>query len=344
MRALKQLKYVIMLVGLSLLFGGIYNVFEKKRFLDEADSAEGSVISVESYFLRGTGTKSSLKYRPVIRFTAKDGRSTEFAGTSTGDSSVYRTGDTVRVWYNPADPRDAKIGGWDALWSGPATAIVIGGLILLAFAVLYAFKEYEAGVGVYLRFFGVPVRTTFVAAKPNPLTYINDVHPFNIVSQWRNPRTGKMHEFTSPDVWSDLSQYVPDGEITVYIKPDEPDTYRMDTSFLSAKAPPALKDPFATGSDANGADGWETPLRTAVRGNWVYLMGAPLFGPYVFLLKPMYRFPIALDAVLFFATLGLAILPVIRRKAPPMFWFLAVGIWTAGIVVGAALTLFVGQQ
>lgn len=340
MRALKLLKYVIMFVGLGLLVGGINDVLETRAFIGKAESAEGTVIRVEP-FRHQSDKPSTKRYLPVIRFSARDDRGTDFPGSPTTISWAYQVGEKVPVWYNPANPRDAIQGGFLALWFNPSIVIAIGGLISLIYAVIYTFKAYETGLAIYLRLFGEPVRTTFVSVSPNPLVFTNDVHPFNIVSTWRNPLTGTTHEFTSPDLWFDLEGYVPAGEITVYIKPEDPGTYYMDRSFLSAKKPPPMKDPFPTQTDTDEAGDSNIPLETAVRSNWPYLLGAPLFGPYVFVLTPVFQLPLALTPIIFLVSLGLAMLPVGMRRAPMSFFALALGLFAAGIALCAALTQFI---
>ena len=336
MRALKLLKYVIMFVGLGLLVGGINDVLESGAFIGKAESAEGTVIRVEP-FKYSSDKVSTTRYRPVIRFSARDGRSTEVPGSPTTVSWAYQVGEKVPVWYHPANPRDAIQGGFRALWLSPAIVIAIGGLISLIYAVVYAVKAYEKGLAIYLRRFGEPVRTTFVSARPNPLVFLNNVHPFNIVSKWRNPLTGRTHEFTSPDLWFDLEGYVPAGEITVYMMPDNPGTYCMDRSFLTAKKPPPMKDPFPTQTDTDEAGDWNISLGTAVRSHWPYLLGAPLFGPYVFVLTPVFQLPFGLTPFIFLVSLGLAMLPVGMRKAPMSFFALALGLFAAGIAICAVL-------
>ena len=83
--------------------------------------------------------------------------------------------------------------------------------------------------------------------------------------------------------------------------------------------------------------GLDTPLGVALRRDWVYLVGAPLFGPYVFLFAPRYDIPPPVTMILFFATLAPAFWPVINGRAPITFWVVAIVLWMAGGVVGIAL-------
>jgi hypothetical protein len=83
--------------------------------------------------------------------------------------------------------------------------------------------------------------------------------------------------------------------------------------------------------------GLETPLGVALRRNWIYLAGAPLFGPFQFLLAPRYGIPPSVSSLLFFAVLLPTLWPIVTGRAPLTFWIVAVALWMAGFVVGIML-------
>ena len=70
------------------------------------------------------------------------------------------------------------------------------------------------------------------------------------------------------------------------------------------------------------------------------LLGAPLFGPFEFVLAPIYGLPHSVSGIAFFATLLPAFWPIVMGRAPLTFWVVALGLWAAGCVAGISLAAF----
>ena len=60
-------------------------------------------------------------------------------------------------------------------------------------------------------------------------------HPYKIVSQWHDPGTDEVHVFESEPIWFDPRAYLPEM-VFVYVDPEDPKVYHMDTSFLPRRA------------------------------------------------------------------------------------------------------------
>lgn len=328
MRNLRIIKYAILIGALGLLGAGIYNVVEKQSFLASATETSGTVVAFETESGIRTGTHNTY---PIVRFVTSAGNTVQFRSQASLGVGVHRVGGKVPVWYNPANPARAIQGGFSVLWLWPCLVITAGGLVLIGWMV---FNFGESAMGVWLRLTGVRVQTRFVGTRQNQHSFINDVHAYNIVSRGTDPKTGKIHEFTSVDVWSDLSRYSYLGPITVHFKRDDPEIHYMDISFISDAKLPALKEPFAI-EDSTSGPAAGISLGDAVRDNWGYLVLAPLFGPYVFLLKPALDLPMLLTPIVFFFSLGIAFVPIVRGRASLSFWVLAIGLWMAGAGIAA---------
>jgi len=81
------------------------------------------------------------------------------------------------------------------------------------------------------------------------------------------------------------------------------------------------------GVPAAGKD--ETSLGRSLRRNWMFLVGAASFGPGMFFLDRLHGVPTTVYGILFFASLGPAIWPVISGRAPFEFWAVALALWMA---------------
>jgi len=102
------------------------------------ESARGAtVVRVET-----NESSDNIEYFPTVRFTTADGEyvqvtpavvreTTALGGLVTVDNSddgyetVYRVGDTVEVFYDPAQPSKVILNDFNKLWVGP---LVVGGL------------------------------------------------------------------------------------------------------------------------------------------------------------------------------------------------------------------------
>jgi hypothetical protein len=86
---------------------------------------------------------------------------------------------------------------------------------------------------------------------------------------------------------------------------------------------------------ATEGQGANPSLRHLVRRNWPYLLGAPIYGPYISFVSPDYGLPPLVDSLVLDFSLGLALVPVLRRKALPMFWFVSMVIWVMFLMLAA---------
>ena len=83
----------------------------------------GSVAEVRAY-----ENAEGTNYAPVVEFTASDGRTVKFEGTSTNPPPVR--GEVVPIIYSRSDPQDARIDRFIDRWAFPCGFSAIG--ILMA--------------------------------------------------------------------------------------------------------------------------------------------------------------------------------------------------------------------
>ena len=89
------------LVGLCFIVTGLYAYHHMGRFLDVARETSGVVVEVSYESVNKNG-----RMHPLVRFTAADGR--EVVARSDEHHNV-RPGDTVRVIYDPNEPKQMEI-------------------------------------------------------------------------------------------------------------------------------------------------------------------------------------------------------------------------------------------
>lgn len=220
-------KYVFSLVGLGMLVAAFFWYSSSATFLEKAITTEGTVID-----LVVNRSSDSRTYSPVIEFLDQKGKSIEFESRTGSNPPDYSRGERVEVLYVPAEPRQAKINGFFSLWGGVLIVGGLGTIFFLVGAALVVVPIVKGRKDEYLKNNGHPVKTQFQRIELNESYSVNGRHPFQLVTQWQNPSTSKVHVFKSNNLWFDPTEYVSQGRITVFIEQDDPETYYMDTSFL----------------------------------------------------------------------------------------------------------------
>jgi hypothetical protein len=215
-------------VGTVLLVGAAVAAAFTARFIVNAERTEGTVIDLS----RSEDSEGSVTYNPVVEFTV-DGRSIQFTSSS-GSSSPPSVGDRVEVLYDPDDPSDARLSGFLDLWFFPlvagALALVCGvvGLVFLLRTRRPSKEDVE-----WLRRHGRHVE----GASPR-VVYCTDIDivgrsPYRLDVDVHDRSTNKVRVLQSQHIWFDPEPYLTDRKtIDVYLDPEDPDRYVVDTSFL----------------------------------------------------------------------------------------------------------------
>lgn len=227
MKTLFWLRSIFLAIGLGLLAGAAFWAVKTRSFVAQAEVAPGTVVA-----LNRTTSGDSNAYYPVVDFVTPQGRRVEIHSSYGSSPPAYSVGEKVEVLYLPDRPEEAKIRGILSLWGG---AIILGGVGLVFAAVgggMTLFPFLRARRNAELRQSGLPTPTAFQSVRLNSRLRVNGRHPYQIVTQWLNPETGKLHVFHSENLWFDPSELVARREITVYLDRNDPKRYWMDVSFL----------------------------------------------------------------------------------------------------------------
>lgn len=224
---MKIVKYVFLIVGLAMLSGAIYLYQSKRAFLDRAVTVQGTVTE-----LLPSRSDNSTTYKPVVAYTTKDGKQIEFTSSVSSNPPSYHEGETVEIFYDPADPYDAEINGFVSLWLAPLILGILGTVFsLIGFSIIFFAKRKQKKIED-LKFNGKSIVTKFDHVELNSNYKVNGRSPFLIYSQWLNTTTNELHLFKSDDIWFDPTDFILSEDIKVLIDPSNPKKYYMDISFL----------------------------------------------------------------------------------------------------------------
>ncbi len=239
---LKYLGGLFALIGVGLLAGAFWSYVSTRRFVAGAATATGTVTELVRREGREPG--DSPTFAPTVRFQTARGQAVEFVGTPISNPPAYTVGDDIRVLYDPSRPDQASIDGFFSLWG---VALILGGIGAVFTAVgglvLFLYVRIRRNEAAHsrqleeleeLRQSGRKVDAKFREVRPG------FVDEYRIVAQWHDPGAGKVYVFESDPIGFDPSEFI-SGTIPVYIDPDDPRRYLVDTSFLPS--PGNVPDP-----------------------------------------------------------------------------------------------------
>jgi Protein of unknown function (DUF3592) len=231
MRTYNLLKYIFALLGAALLLGAFFSYQNTSNFIEEAVEIQGTVTDL-SY----SRSDDSISYYPVVEFQTANGRSVEFQSSSGSNPAPYDIGESVSVLYRVGEPISARLNGFFSLWGLPLILAIMGGVFFLIGALMILVPLIRQGRGVKLRESGQLVVARVQSVEKNKGLVMNGQSPFRIVTQWQDPATATLHVFRSENLWFDPTDHIPGESINVYIRPDNPKRYWVDTSFLPKMA------------------------------------------------------------------------------------------------------------
>jgi hypothetical protein len=141
MKSTHLVKLVFGLVGVLMCVGAWLLYQNATAFIASASRAQGEVIALQ--YVDSSRRNSSGTWRPLVRFKAPSGEIIEFAPSSSSNPPAYSKGEVVGVFFDPADPKDARLDGFFSLWGGASIAGGLG-IVFLAFAVAMHFLLADA--------------------------------------------------------------------------------------------------------------------------------------------------------------------------------------------------------
>jgi hypothetical protein len=226
--------YLFGVIGLGLLVGAAALTLSTRRFIATALHAPGVVTELVAVRDNDDG---SFTYKPVVKFSAKDGVERTFTSSYSSRPPAYDVGEPVDVMFAPDDVDDARINGFGSLWLGP---LILGGLGTLfagiSAGVLIAIRRRETRKK-WLMAYGTEIQAEFQSVERNTSLKVNGRSPWRIIAQWQNPETGQLHVFNSENLWFDPTKHVTVKQVKVLLDPKNARRYHLDVSFLPELAP-----------------------------------------------------------------------------------------------------------
>lgn len=211
---------VLALTGLIFIVLSSPDVIKSLRLRFAGIKTEGRVTSVVQ-----TSRKSELD-RVTVEFSTSEPRQVTATGMKRGYVS---TGDRVTLWYDSANPEVISFGD-SAAYNMRA---VVMGLLIFVFGMYFFIKYVAADIsGKKLVASGMKVAAE-VKIERDERFRAGDNNPWLIRGIWTDNRTGKEYSYSSKLYTIDPAPYLNGrSHVDVYVNPDDPSKYHMDTSFM----------------------------------------------------------------------------------------------------------------
>jgi hypothetical protein len=226
---MKAIKYIVALIGIAMLIGALYLYNDTNNFLKTAISSNGIVL--ELIEVRNS-SKNSITYKPLVEFTDNRNKTIRFSPSSSSNPPSYSEGEEVEVLYNSAKPNEAKIKSFFSVWGATLILGIIGAILFIIGIYQFWHNKRKIQTIGYLKQNGGTIEADFQSVSRNTKLAVNGRNPFNILTQWLNPETNKLHIFVSDDIWFDPSDFIKTDKIKVLIDRKNPKKYYIDLSFL----------------------------------------------------------------------------------------------------------------
>jgi hypothetical protein len=225
---MRKLGWVLTGIGVMLLLAGSLALVQFGRFLRASRPAEGVVLG-ESPAADGATPGARVL---TVRFQTEKGDPITLNIPRAETEPPRRVGDRLRLRYLPDEPERVLWGQGLSLWLPVLAPGALGLLLALPGGMLVGRAWRHAARARWLARHGRLISTELQAVQSGRARGAPGRTTYRIVSNWRDPVSGRYYAFVSPPLETDPEPYLHGRAIPVRIDPDRPAYYRMDTSFV----------------------------------------------------------------------------------------------------------------
>lgn len=222
-------------IGAVMLIGAVFWWLHQRHFVATASHARGTVIDLVRHRSSGSsGSSGSTTWAPVVTFRTPDGQKHTFTSHSSNNPPAYRRGEQVGVLFEDGRPDSGVIDGWFSLWGGITIVGSIGLMFTLVGGGMTLVRRRRKQRKALLKT-GRRIEASFQSVQQNTSLTVNGRHPFQILCQWQDPQSSRVHVFASENLWYDPTEFIHDKTFQVYLEQGNATHYYVDISSL----PPA---------------------------------------------------------------------------------------------------------
>lgn len=218
---------IFLAVGLLLLAISLVLWYNTAKYNNTAVKTTGTVVDLLA--------KSDRTFSPVVTYDDANGVKHRYISSFSSKPAGYKIGETVAIYYDPKNPDNAEIAGWQQYFG----SLITGGLGFIFSALglgYFVVRKISHSRHEQLKLSGFLMHADIVSVDINRSVSVNNRHPFFIRCEGKDSLTGNISNFKSGFIWSDPTPLIgQDKKIDVYVDRNNPRKYYVDISAFEEK-------------------------------------------------------------------------------------------------------------
>lgn len=233
MHKLDNVKYIILIIGLFLLFIASTLYYQSQHPFKDSIETIGHISQVP-LIEKGKATQGyKVRFKTLSKQTLT---------LSIKPQIPLVLEQPVSLIYNQAQPSQLILKQPPKLTSHISIWANVGSLLILLFLAVHL-KDFKKQHKIRrLQNKGIEIKTRLRSVELDQELEAKGKRSYRICTEWLNPNATALHLFKSDYLLFDPSDLLEDSEVTVIIEKDNPSEYHLDLSFLNTdKKEPGFK-------------------------------------------------------------------------------------------------------
>lgn len=240
MQTLTHVKYIILTLGLFLLFIASVLYYQSQHPFNDSLETQGKIIQVLSS--NPTQFDNSSKQSYLVSFNTLKQQEIQLHLQPPTPFTRFNLNQHVKLIYSASEPSKAKLKTYPSLFSDISIWADLGCLFVVFFLTIHLSGFNKQRRIRHLQKHGIEIQTVFRCVECDLDKEARGEKAYRICSEWLNSNATALHIFKSDYLLIDPTERLEDSDITVLIDESNPSEYYLDISFLdSSKREPSFK-------------------------------------------------------------------------------------------------------
>jgi len=237
MHKLDDVKYIILTIGLFLLFIASILYYQSQHPFKDSLETSAQIIKISSPVTSDLKSTSTQDY--LVQFRTLTDQTIELTLTASKPLPLIQLNDSVSLIYSASQPSKALLKPYPSFQSNISIWANIGSFLIVSFIIIHL-KDFKKLKKIrHLQSKGIEIKTVLRSVELDQELEAKGQKSYRIYTEWLNPNATALHIFKSDYLLFDPSDMLEDNAVTVLIERDNPSEYYLDISFLAPnkKAP-----------------------------------------------------------------------------------------------------------
>jgi|GEM_PF-2783623 len=240
MHKLDDVKYIILTIGLFLLFIASILYYQSQHPFKDSLETSAQIIKISSPVTSDLKSTSTQDY--LVQFRTLTDQTIELTLTASKPLPLIQLNDSVSLIYSASQPSKALLKPYPSFQSNISIWANIGSFLIVSFIIIHLKDFKKLKKNRHLQSKGIEIKTVLRSVELDQELEAKGQKSYRIYTEWLNPNATALHIFKSDYLLFDPSDMLEDNAVTVLIERDNPSEYYLDISFLAPnKKTPGFK-------------------------------------------------------------------------------------------------------